>query len=392
MHEKKGKGMKKILIFGMNENPGGVESFLMNYVRRFDRSKLGIDFLCNSMNPIAYEDELLGLGLNVFHITARSKNPIKYYRELATFFKEHAKDYDAIWVNINSLANIDYLKLAKKYGIPVRIVHSHNSQNMDNYLRGQLHAFNKKRIANWATDFWACADKAATWFYQDQPPQQAKIIPNAIDIEASRFSEQARQKIRQQYGLEDAYVIGNVGRLHFQKNQDFMIKVFAELVKSKPQARLVLIGQGDDEAMLKALAQDLGVADKVIFAGVQKNVSEWLSAFDLFFFPSKFEGLPLAPFEAQANGLPVLASEEGVPAEIAVTPNVHFASLQKSSKDWADLIERLSEEAERLPEQEIAHYFQNSGYDIRFAAKDLQGELLKLLDLREREKRDDGRN
>ncbi|WP_019774674.1 glycosyltransferase, partial [Streptococcus sobrinus] len=241
-------------------------------------------------------------------------------------------------------------------------------------------------------DFWACADKAATWFYQDQPLQQAKIIPNAIDIEASRFSEQARQKIRQQYGLEDAYVIGNVGRLHFQKNQDFMIKVFAELVESKPQARLVLIGQGDDEAMLKALAQDLGVADKVIFAGVQKNVSEWLSAFDLFFFPSKFEGLPLAPFEAQANGLPVLASKEGVPKEIAVTPNVHFASLQKSSKDWDDLIERLSEEAERLPEQEIAHYFQNSGYDIRFAAKDLQGELLKLLDLREREKRDDGRN
>ena len=319
MHEKKGKGMKKILIFGMNENPGGVESFLMNYVRRFDRSKLGIDFLCNSMNPIAYEDELLGLGLNVFHITARSKNPIKYYRELATFFKQHAKDYDAVLVN-------------------------------------------------------------------------APAVPNAIDIEPSRFSEQARQKIRQQYGLEDAYVIGNVGRLHFQKNQDFMIKVFAELVKSKPQARLVLIGQGDDEAMLKALAQDLGVADKVIFAGVQKNVSEWLSAFDLFFFPSKFEGLPLAPFEAQANGLPVLASKEGVPKEIAVTPNVHFASLQKSSKDWADLIERLSEEAERLPEQEIAHYFQNSGYDIRFAAKDLQGELLKLLDLREREKRDDDRN
>ncbi|WP_165329391.1 glycosyltransferase family 1 protein [Streptococcus tangpeifui] len=380
--------MKKVLIFGMNENPGGVESFLMNYVRRFDQTKLHVDFLCNSMNPIAYEEELVQRGASIFHITARSQNPFKYYGELRHFFKEYAKDYDALWVNINSLANIDYLKQAKKYGIPVRIVHSHNSQNMDSRLRGKLHNYNKKRISKWTTDFWACSDRAAAWFYEGEALRQAKIIPNAIDIEASRFSETARQSIRQQYGLQDAYVIGHVGRLHFQKNQEFILRVFAELVKVKSQARLVLIGQGDDEAMLKALADGLGVADKVIFAGVQKNVSEWLSVFDLFFFPSKFEGLPLAPFEAQANGLPVLVSEEGVPQEIKINPNVYFASLEKSPKEWAELIEKLSEQESRLPEQETVQHFQDSGYDIRHAAQELENNLLKMLTQRGRENND----
>ena len=106
--------MKRVLVFGMNENPGGVESFIMNYYRKFTLRELQFDFLCNSNNKIAYEDEITNTGSKVFHITPRSRNPIKYYREVKRFFKKNASNYSAIWVNINSLANIDYLKLAKK--------------------------------------------------------------------------------------------------------------------------------------------------------------------------------------------------------------------------------------------------------------------------------------
>ena len=105
--------MKRILVFGMNENPGGVESFIMNYFREFNREKLALDFLCNSNAKIAYESELVSKGARVFHVTARSKNPIRYYWEMYRFFKKYASDYQAIWVNINSLANVDYLKFLK---------------------------------------------------------------------------------------------------------------------------------------------------------------------------------------------------------------------------------------------------------------------------------------
>ena len=109
--------MNNILIFGMTENPGGVESFLMSYIRKINRGNFKFDFLCNSHDKIAYEDELISYGCEIYHITARSKDYKKYKREMQQFFKENASQYDTIWVNVCSLANIDYLKYAKKYGI-----------------------------------------------------------------------------------------------------------------------------------------------------------------------------------------------------------------------------------------------------------------------------------
>ena len=74
--------MNRILVFGMTENPGGVESVLINYYRNIDRNKIQFDFLCNSYEPVAYEDELISLGARTFHITARSKDILKYKKEL----------------------------------------------------------------------------------------------------------------------------------------------------------------------------------------------------------------------------------------------------------------------------------------------------------------------
>jgi len=100
-------------------------------------------FLCNSHEPVAYEEELIALGGRTFHITARSKNPQLYRKELEEVFKEHAEEWSAVWVNVSSLANIDYLKIAKKYNIEKRIIHSHNSRNMDSKIRGVLHHINR---------------------------------------------------------------------------------------------------------------------------------------------------------------------------------------------------------------------------------------------------------
>ena len=99
--------MFNILIFGMNDNPGGVESFLMNYARNFDKTKVHMDFLCNT-KVVAYENELTDMGCKVIKVTARRDNPVRYKKDMKAFFKEHAAEYDVIWVNLCSLANIDY--------------------------------------------------------------------------------------------------------------------------------------------------------------------------------------------------------------------------------------------------------------------------------------------
>lgn len=369
--------MRKILVFGMTENPGGVESFLMNYYRNMDRNKIRFDFLCNSYDRIAYEDELVEMGSRTFHFTARSRNPWKYYRELNDFFKKHGEEYCAIWVNVCSLANIDYLKMARKYGIRRRIIHSHNSQNMDGKFRGMLHLKNRKIITRYATDFWACSEDAAKWFFDSDLMSETEIIHNAIDVEQMAFDADKRASIRKRIGWEDRFVVGNIGRLHFQKNQTFILKIFSEMVKKLPESGLVLVGQGEDEKKLRIQAKELGIEDKVCFAGVQHDISGWLSSFDFFLFPSVFEGLSIAALEAQANGVSVLASKNVISAEVCVNSNFEFLALEKSVSDWADKIISMQKNCRRENEKKIKRNFETCGYDVKKEAERLEKLLLR---------------
>ena len=380
--------MYNILVFGMTENPGGVESFLMNYYRRMDRSRFHLDFLCNSFEPVAFEDEILAMGGRTFHFTSRRKNPVRFRRELEGFFRENASKYQAIWVNVNSLANIDYLKLAKKYGIPKRIIHSHNARNMDTKLRGLLHELNRGAVGKYATDFWACSRYAAKWFYagrggKGRLRRRAVIIRNAIDVEKIQAGIACRQAHRKELGWEDQYIFTCIGRLHFQKNQKFAIDVLAALLPKLPETRLVLVGQGEDEAMLRAHVRKSGLEDKVHFTGVVEDVAGWLGAADFFLFPSVFEGLGIAGLEAQAAGLPTLASADVIPGDIAVTDRLWFCPLEEGPQKWAD---RVLEMRVRVPArpvspedpafQDLLKDFTENGYNSSTEVKRLE-KLLK---------------
>lgn len=369
--------MIRVLVFGMTSNPGGVESFLINYYRHIDRNKIQFDFLCNSHEPIAYEEEVIGLGARTFHIAARSQNMVRYKKELKKVFDQHANEWDAIWVNISSLANIDYLKIAKKYGIERRIIHSHNSDNMDSKIRGILHKWNRLWIGSYATDFWACSMDAAQWFYKEKLIKKAVVIHNAIDVMRLTYDEQKRKQIRSRLGIGNEYVVGNIGRLHFQKNQTFVIDVFNEFTKKCPESRLVFVGQGEDEKMLKKKSETLGLTGKVIFVGVQRDIEAWLSAFDIFLFPSLFEGLGIAALEAQANGLPVLASSEVIPQEVKINENFVFYNLSHSACKWAEQLLELKMNTSRMSVDELFQSFVSNGYEIGAEIDKLEKLLLK---------------
>lgn len=368
--------LMRVLIFGMTENPGGVESFIINYYRHLDREKIQFDFLCNSYNPVAYENEIKKLGGRCFHIIARSVDYWKYKKELDSVFKKHASEWDAIWVNVCSLANIDYLKMAKKYGLNRRIIHSHNSQNMDSKLRGLLHFLNKRGIGSLATDYWACSYNAARWFFSGDERQKAVVIHNAIDVNLMQFNEEKRNNIRRQYDWNDKYVIGNIGRFHFQKNQSFMLDVFANYFTRHSDSVLVLIGQGHDEEMLRAKANRLKIDKKVFFVGIQSDIQGWLSCFDLFLFPSVFEGLSVAALEAQANSVPVLASRGVVPDDIKMNKNFVLFDLALGDDAWSSKIDEM-----RLLQREaydrVKQNFVKKGYDIETEVGRLEDLLLR---------------
>lgn len=368
--------MTRVLVFGMTENPGGVESFLVNYYRNIDRNKLQFDFLCNSHEPVAYEDELIALGGRTFHITARSKDRQLYRKELEEVFKKHAKEWSAIWVNVCSLANIDYLKIAKRYNIEKRIIHSHNSRNMDSMLRGVLHYINKLSLEKYATDFWACSEDAARWFFYGETLKKTEVIHNAIDVNRMKFDPEKREKIRDKYGLQDKFVIGNVGRLHFQKNQEFAVEVFGIYHKKHPDSVLVLVGQGEDEEKLKAKVSVYGLSDSILFPGVQKDIQGWLSSFDFFLFPSVFEGLGIAALEAQAVGIPVLASKGVIPEEVKLNDNFEFFDLKEGPEAWCEKLDAMSS-WQRAEYKTVKENFVKHGYDIETEVSKLEELLLQ---------------
>ncbi|MDD6790449.1 MAG: glycosyltransferase family 1 protein [Lachnospira sp.] len=324
--------MKKILVFGITDNPGGVESFLMNYYRKIDRSRLQFDFLCNT-EKVAYEDEILQLGGKIYRIPARSCDRRKFEAGLDRFLKEHAQEYCAIWENVCSLANIDYLTVALKYGIPRRIIHSHSGENPDGFLRGIFHRVNRYRVKRIATDFWACSTEAAKWFYGST--KGCRIIPNAIDIPKFKFDAGIREEYRRNLGIENKHVIGHVGRFHFQKNHEFLIRIFAQYVRKDSKAHLLLVGQGELEEKIRQMVRSMNLEEYVTFLGVRMDLPELYQAMDLFLLPSVFEGLPVVALEAQASGLPCILADSVSP-ETKVNDNVQFLSLKDSEDVWAE--------------------------------------------------------
>lgn len=367
--------MTVVLVVGMTPTPGGVEAFIRNYDSGMDHTRIRFDFLCSMKEKMAYEEEFRSEGSKVYHITSKREDPLQYTRQLRYFFRTYANRYDVIWVNVNSLVNIDFLVYAKKYGIRKRIIHSHNSCNMNGRLTEILHRINRKRIDHYATDFWACSEEAARWFYREDLLPKARIIHNAIHVDQYLFNDTDREKYRKELGLENCIAVANVGRLHFQKNQKFALRVFQKAYEKDQKLRLILVGEGEDRNQLERQVTDLGLTDCVTFTGIRYDVDHMFNAFDVFLFPSVFEGLSIVALEAQANGLPILASDKAVTDEDAFNPNVERLSLENSVEQWADQLLEMAHHSKRVSPETARGNLAKNGFDITEEAPKLEAAL-----------------
>lgn len=359
----------KMLVFGMTENPGGIESVIMNYYRYFDRSRIELEFLCNT-EEVAYQEEIEQLGGVIHHVPARRDGRGAFHKALRQFFDSHAGYYDVFWFNICSLANIDYLTQAKRVGIPRRIVHCHNAANGDSWLRGCLHRLNRRKVRTLATDFWTCSEEANVWFYGKGIENEVsyRLIQNAIPVRRFLPDEAVRAEYRRKLGLTaDTLVLGHIGRFHFQKNQEFLIPIVKQLKQQGNAVCLLLIGQGEDLEKVRDLAKKEGIEREVRFLGLRNDVCQILQAMDVFVFPSRFEGLSIALLEAQAAGLPCVAADTISPKS-KVTGEVTFLSLQAPASTWAEQILAYRNQ-ERKNNRAL---FLEAGFDIEVEAEKME--------------------
>jgi glycosyltransferase involved in cell wall biosynthesis len=353
----------KVLQIGMTRNHGGLETYLLQQFRWLDRTKVTYDFVnITGEYDIVAQEELVAAGCKVYPVCSRHKNPLKHYYQWMRLLSRIHTQYDAIVLNTNSLEYVFPLFAARLFGIPRRIIHSHNAgfENKIGLLRKLLVGFNTVLLKRSATHYFACSKAAGKWMFGDNV--DFTVIHNAIEPDQFAFNEAKRKKIRQKLELEDAFVIGHVGRFSYQKNHEFLIKVFAEVVKQKPNSRLLLIGDyvGDDTywKQCKAMVNEFGLTDKVLFLGMRKDVPDLMQAMDCFVLPSHFEGLGIVGIEAQASGLPCFFSDT-IPREVGITEQAHFIGVQ-DAQAWAEQILSSCTTERKRTKKEI----EAAGYDI----------------------------
>lgn len=335
---------------------GGLETMLMNYYRSIDRTKVQFDFLTHRDFRADYDDEIEALGGRIYRLPSLNPFSRSYMGALDRFFVEHP-EYRIVHSHLDCMSAIP-LKAAKKHGVPVRIAHAHSSRQ-DRDLKYPLKLLFKRSIPGQATQLFACGDEAGKWMFGTD---DFRVLNNAIDAGRYRFDPKVRQEVRSELGIPaDALVAGHVGRFMAPKNHGFLLRIFAEL---PDHARLLLVGDGELRAENEHLAEELGIRDRVIFAGLRRDVERMLQAMDVFVFPSLYEGLPLSIIEAQAAGLPCLISDK-VPIECKKTNLVTQIPLAESAEVWS----RAVLAAAQPPRGNTLAQIREAGFDIRANAE-----------------------
>lgn len=321
----------KILYFIYGLNIGGAETFIYNLLSVWNVDNYAIDFVLQSKNNA--NKKLLALckqkSCKIMTIASFHRNPFQCAVQLIRILK--TGEYNAMHIHANALINMIPVWVASHARVPI-IIHSHNTRNNGAGRAGMfLHLIHRFFVSYMKVYRIACGREAGQWMFGNK---EFIVVNNAIRIEDYAFSEEKRERIRDKYRIKDNFLIGHIGRFVEAKNHEFIMKCFYEIHKRLPNAKMMFVGDGELKKQIMEKCEKYKLEDFVIFAGVVQNPSSYYSAFDSMLFPSIHEGLPFTLVEAQAAGLPVLASD-CVTKDVDVTGLVSFLSLDLGEKEWA---------------------------------------------------------
>ena len=362
-----GKQVRVLHVLGTT-NLGGAESRIMDLYRHIDREKIQFDFLIHTTKEGFFDREIKQLGGNIYYLPSfRVYNYFAYKKACKAFFASH-NEFQMVQGHMTSTASI-YLPVAKKAGVPVTIAHA-RSAGVDKGLKGWITKFIRRNLYRKCDYMFSCSDLAASAVFGEKQYKADKVVfvPNAVDTKDFAPDEYMREKIRREYGLENSFVIGHVGRFHYAKNHEFILDIFAEVLKQNKQAMLFLLGDGPRRQEMEEKAAELGIKERVIFAGNQNPVAPYYQAMDAFLFPSRFEGMPGTVVEAQAAGLPCLIADT-ITTQVKVTELVTFLSLAQDAELWAEQLNRIATERKMQKNTETEIDLSKTNYDVNYQVK-----------------------
>lgn len=358
--------MERVLVCGFTENRGGMESYLMNVYRYIDRDKLQFDFINLNSGEMAFTEEINSLGGHVYKIPRRRDDIAAHKKALDDLLSK--QKYKGMYYQCTRrLTTMEFFKVAKKYGIEKRVIHSHSS---DEKGIGTISALRKKGAAmvmnRYINGRLACSEAAGKWMFGNK---DYLVINNGIDLEKYRFRSEKRQAIRSEYGIsDDAFVLGTVGRLAYEKNPLFMVELFNEYKKKNSNAVFLHVGTGVYLDQMKQRIEELSLGDSYLLLGERKDVFDLINAFDVFLLPSLYEGFPLVLVESQANGLQCVISDN-ITKDIDLTGLVQYGSIQ-NIQEWVGLLEKAKSNS--VEREKYSELVREKGFGIEDSALKIQ--------------------
>lgn len=366
--------MNKIRILHMTPPivNNGIYKYIFMLYKYIDKSRYEFEFLMQAPEELMKTKEYHEYGFKIRSFTTTQReNPEKFRKEIYDILSD---GYDVLELHTSYWRGFMIEEIAMEIGIPRVIVHSHSSglDNNDAVERDRqmkIHMQFKQAFgAQYATDFWACSWKAADWLYGDKIPRdKIKIINNAIEVEKYQYNPILREDVRKQLGLDNCFVIGHTGRFEYQKNHEFLLRVFKGVCIEKPYARLLLVGEGKLRESIEKYAEELGISKQVIFLGWRNDIPELLQAMDMYCLPSRFEGLPIVMVEAQCADLKCITSSE-VTEEAAILDD--FQRLPLDEEVWIQNINQYISAPKKRDEN--IELIRKSGFDINTEIKNIE--------------------
>lgn len=338
----------KVCILQNGLARGGTDTFVVNLCKSISKEEFEITVVNPSNKPesLVQEPEVLAAGALIKHTHPINgfKGAVKHLWRLYKILKRER--FDVFQTNID-LFNGPNLFVAWLAGVPIRCCHSHNTQQQKEVIKGKTVLISLYQgIMRWMCWYFSnrrcgCSEEAMNFLYRNHDWHQNEypsVIYNGIDL--NRFKAKVDIKsLKESLVIQARYHILTVGQIIPQKNPLFLCDVFNCICKKRNDIDLIWVGVGKMEDEVKKRLNSYGILNKTHFLGRRMDVAEIMHCCDVFFLPSVFEGLGIVLIEAQASGLPCVASD--IIPKLSDCGAVKYISLDETPEIWADSINSI---------------------------------------------------
>lgn len=364
--------IKLLYILTELEVTNGITSYVMNHYQRLDHTKFSVDFLIAKGADTKYLDII---KKNDDRVLQAPRISVKHYAK----FLKHAKDlfnqtkYDVVHSHEFNWG-MPYMREAKRHGVAVRIFHAHSTRSSNQFIKRMRNGIFIPKTIKSANELFACSQIAGESFFKKKP---FYLAHNAINKDLFLFNEKNREDVREEIGIDkNTKLVGFFGRFSEEKNTVFLLSIFKELMKSRSDFHLLLIGSGALQEEIFNIIKEDDLEDVVTVLDAKTDIYRYYSAIDLFMLPSLYEGLPVVGVEALFNNVNQLYSD-AVTKELNLIDSIKYLDLKEDITRWIYEVINLAEEKRDRKQIDLAKL---ANYDIDIQAKKIENKYIELLE------------